>query len=367
MPVDASIPLQMQQFQPAQAQQNAMSFAEHMQQSRLMQMQVAQQQQQLKNQMLMSKMASEPGNMDSTTGLWTPDALNKLSQANPVMGMEIRQNQVKSQYAVEQLALERAKGQEDSFKLQKEAIKDARMEAISAGDAAPPGQAEDAYQKVWNEQRQRLEKSGLFGESTQFSDLNYSAAKKHAVSFAAQKNPVQQIEDARDQVDELKKQYSQLPNPGVPEAKVLQQKITDGEAAISRMKAPTNTMIDMGNKIPSGYEKDPSAPGKLRAIPGGPADKDKHDVLQADALAAYRASYPMGYMGNLPGSIYKNQPTPEDYVAEYIKNKTENGKGMPKASVKPMPKEQSGLVKDSIYQTKLGPAKWNGKQFERIE
>lgn len=169
-------------------------------------------------------------------------------------------------------------------------------------------------------------KTGFFADDVQFADMSYKQAKEIALRRGAkeEKNPVKEIAAARDTINELKTEYSHL-DPQSPQAAQIMEKIRDGEAALSRMKAPTEAMS--GDKPPSGYRWNKNKPGELEKITGGPADKDARDVMQADALSAYRASYPMGFMPDIYG---KGQPTPEAYVEKYIQNKESGGKGLPK-------------------------------------
>jgi hypothetical protein len=225
------------------------------------------------------------------------------------------------------------------------------MQAIAAADVAPADQREQVYAKEWTAGRDRLSKSGIFSDDTQFGDMSYRQAKEIALRRTSKenKNPVQQVEDARDQVNDLKTEYTHM-EPNSPQAKQLLQKISDGEAAIKRMTAPTAPMVSLDrgdkvpsgyrekkdgtlepikggpadkDKVPSGYENDPAKPGSLRPIPGGPADKDKHDVLQADALSAYKAAFPLGEMD-------PKSPKVADYVDDYIAKKSKGEKGLPR-------------------------------------
>ncbi len=327
--VDAQIPLQVKQFEPATAQQNAMSFQQQLQSAQLGQMKIAEGRRNMRNQILLSQIGATPGAIDKNTGMWSDEAIGKITDVDPMLAQNIRQKQTYDKYQIEQLSLERSKALVEDHKAKSEAINEEQMTAISAADIVPADQREQVYAKEWTAGRDRLKKSGIFSDDMQFKDMSYKQAKEIALRRASKesKNPVQQVEEARDQIDDMKTEYTNLEH-GSPRAKQLLQKIQDGESAIKRMTAPTAPMVslDKGDKVPSGYEPDPAVKGKLRPIPGGPADKDKRDVLQADALAAYRARFPMGLMPEVYG---KNQPTPEDYTAEYIKNKEGGGKGMP--------------------------------------
>lgn len=90
-------------------------------------------------------------------------------------------------------------------------------------------------------------------------------------------------------------------------------RITDAEYKAIVAKE-THIPRDAGSAPPSGYEVDPADPTKLRPKAGGPADQPKRDKLQMDALAMYRAEYPMG-------KVRPTDPTAESYVADYIKKK----------------------------------------------
>jgi hypothetical protein len=351
MPVNSQIPMMMDQFQPATAQLNAQSYQQHMQDAQLKQQEIAVGQQNMRNQMFLSQVASEPGSLDPKTGLWSQDAIDKIVKGNPILGRDILQKQTKDKMTLETLALDQGKVQLESHKVKSEAINDEQMQAIAAADVAPADQREQVYAKEWTAGRDRLSKSGIFSADTQFGDMSYRQAKEIALRRTSNenKNPVQQVEDARDQVNDLKTEYTHM-EPNSPQAKQLLQKISDGEAAIKRMTAPTAPMVSLDrgdkvpsgyrekkdgtlapikggpadkDKVPSGYEQDPANPGGLRPIKGGPADKDKRDVMQADALAAYRAAYPLGEFDG-------KSPKVADYVDDYIKKKEAGEKGLPR-------------------------------------
>jgi hypothetical protein len=280
----------------------------------------------MRNQVLLSKIYSDSSNVDTKTGMLTDDAITNISKESPMLGMSLRQKQTKDKLAIEQLSLERNKEQFGNYKLQKEAIRDNILKAIAAADSAHPGHEEETYQKTLNEGNLELRKGGLMPDSWQPSESDYHSAKKYSLSYAEQKNPVQQVEEARDQINDLKTEYTHL-EPGSPQAKQMLQKIQDGEAAINRMKAPTATMEGEGKTKYSNIQQAADGSfiglnkftGKMEKIPSaeGVQGKDRRDVLQADALSAYRARYPMGFMPE----VYKGQPTPEEFTADYVKKK----------------------------------------------
>src|ERR1019366_2257330 len=120
---------------------------------------------------------------------------------------------------------ERNKGLVENHKAKSEAINDEQMTAIAAADVAPADQREQVYAKEWTAGRDRLSKSGIFSADTKFSDMSYKQAKEIALRRTTKenKNPVQQVEDARDQVNDLKTEYTHM-EPNSPQAKQLLQK-----------------------------------------------------------------------------------------------------------------------------------------------
>jgi hypothetical protein len=339
MPVDASIPMGINPpnlMTPYQAQSGALSIQQQMQNTKLDQMRVMAGQQELHNQMFLSQVASEPGSLDPKTGLWSQDAIDKIVKTNPILGRDLLQKQTKDKMQIETLALDRSKALVEDHKAKSEAINDEQTQAIAAADAAPADQREQVYAKEWTAGRDRLKKTGIFPDDVQFGDMSYKQAKEISMRRTSKenKNQVQQIEDARDQVNDLKTEYSHA-DPQSPQAKQLLQKIADGEAVIKKMAAPTAPMVNMGGEKFTNIQQQADgsfiglnkASGKMEKVPAGEGvtGKDRRDVYQADALAAYRARYPMGYMPE----VYKGQPTPEEYTADYIKNKEKGGNGMP--------------------------------------
>ena len=368
MPVDANIisGLQQPQFMtPMQAASNALTMKQQLQSAQLNQMRLLAGEHTLRDQMLLANTAAQPGAIDSKTGLWSQDALNKIVQESPQLGASLVQKQAKDKLTIEQMSLDQSKEAADNRKLWTGLINDAQEEAVSVADQVPPSQREEAYQKKWAEGREQLKQSGYFPDNVKFNDMSYGAAKDILARRKAggKENLLQQVGEAEDTLNEWKNQYSRM-DANSPEAKQQLQKIRVGEQAIARMKAPTNPMISLGGKPPSGYRWSATQPGELEKIPGGPADKPTHDVLQADALAAYRASYPMGYMPEVYG---KDQQKPDDFVADYIKGKEQGTKGIPKAKPKELPSSKTDLKADTVYQTRHGPAKWDGKQFVKVE
>lgn len=301
MPINSSIPLGINPpdlMTPFQAAEGAASIQNQIANSRLNQMHVESGRQDLRNQMFLSGVASEHGSIDQKTGLWSDDAIGKITKENPMLGRDILQKQTKDKMAIEQLSLERGKALVENHKAKSEAINDEQNQAISAADAAPTDQREQVYTKEWMAGRGRLKNSGLFSDDVQFNDMSYSRAKEIAMrrSTKESKNPVQQVEEARDMVNYMKTEYTHL-EPNSPQAKQMLQKISDGEAAIKRMNAPTAPMVSMGGKPPSGYRWSKTDPGELEKITGGPADKPKRDVGQADEIARWRAENPFMTQG----------------------------------------------------------------------
>jgi hypothetical protein len=125
--------------------------------------------------------------------------------------------------------------------------------------------------------------------------MSYRQAKEIALRRTSKenKNPVQQVEDARDQVNDLKTEYTHM-DANSPQAKQLLQKIADGEAAIKRMTAPTAPMV----KISGGGEG-----GMQSTIPVKDQELSGDDFLKT-LTPAQRSEVKALAEGRLPISPY---------------------------------------------------------------
>ncbi len=109
----------------------------------------------------------------------------------------------------------------------------------------------------------------------------------------------------------------------------------------------------------------------------------KRDKVLADFISEWRAKYPFGapatvdYEGEKKAYFEKHKPptTPAQDAAAGVpeaaaaiaadkagQQVTTTIKATP--TILPLPPKKDALVKDKVYQTAFGPAKWNGSQFE---
>jgi hypothetical protein len=181
----------------------------------------------------------------------------------------------------------------------------------------------------------------------------------------------------------------------------------EGEAPAKPGKRPQEGALrkyDKGNtEITEEYSG-----GKWREISRSPKWKPeeqraRRDVLQADALALYRAQYPQGYFPEFYG---KDQPTAEDFVRQYVAQREKQSMapgapaavprpaaaapapapkpaapagtvprepgqaktplsniGKPQEKALPLPKSKEQLQRGQLYQTPQGRGRWNGSRF----
>ena len=345
--VDASIPLGVKQAQfdtPTQAYGQAMNMKNLQATTELKNLDLAQGLQTLKDQQELAHLAGDPANIDPATGGFKPEAMTKIT--NPILRQKLNQSrmqQLKEQadinWKTSQTALnadeQKTKALHGVMEEAYSTYEDTR--ARTGNDQA----ATDAFNKALAGGYEDLRATGRggFPKDTQFKMLtpqevgaklitHKERVAEEAAKGRGEETPI--IKETR-YVEKLKGQLADLA-PGDPGAASLKQQIAVVQGHIARM-----------DRIPGGQTERTQPPANFRwvepgnpaagvvPIKGGPKDPEsapaRRDVLQADALAAYRARYPYGYMKEMYG---KDQPTPEEYTETYIKAKEGGGKGMPK-------------------------------------
>ena len=365
--VDASIPLSVKPVQldtPIQAYGRMMNLKALQQRTQLGDIELAQNMQNLRDQQQLSVLAAEPGNLDPKTGMFTPEALTKVT--NPILRQKLNQTRMgalKDQSEIDWKTSEVAKNA-DAAKTN--ALHGVMEEAYSTYEdtrkrTGNEQAATDAFNKALAGGYEDLKATGRggFSKDTQFKML--SPQEVGAKLITHKERVTEEAATARGEEDpfiketkyaeKLKGDLAELA-PGDPASASIKAQIAKVEGHLARLDRMPGTGGE-GGKAPAGYRW--KADGSLEPIPGGPATKDKRDVMQADALAAYRARYPYGYMPDMYG---KTQPTPDDFTAFYIKKKETEAKpaaaGAPKPAAGAKPKvgtkaEFDALPKGTIF------------------
>lgn len=358
--IDPSIPLSVKPMQldsPLQAYGQAMNLKALQARTQLQDLEVQQGMQTLRDQHELATLAADPANIDPATGGFKPEAMTKVT--NPLLRQKLNQSRMQQLKEKADIDWKTSQTALNADEAKTKALHSVMEEAYSTYEdtRARTGNeqaATDAFNKTLAAGYDELKTTGRggFTKDTQFKMLTPQevGAKlighKERVEEQAKKDTAARGEDTpiikeSKYLERLKGQLADLA-PGDPGAASLKNQIATVQAHIARLDRIPGTGE---GKVPSGYEKDPDKPGALRPIPGGPASREKRDVLQADALAAYRASYPYGYMPEMYG---KTQPKPEKYVEEYIKNKEGGAKSMPKDVKADVPKVGSKAEFDKL-------------------
>ena len=340
--VDASIPLSVKPMQldsPMQAYGQMMNLQSLQASTKLQEMEVEQGMQTLKDQSELSQLGMDPANLDPKTGGFNTAAMAKIT--NPMLRQKLTQGRMQQLKESADIDWKTSETKLHADKAKSDALHGVMEEAYSTYEdvrtrTGNEPAARDAFNKALTGGYDDIKTSGRggFPKDTQFKMLTPEEVGPKLISHkermdmetkkkAAERGEETPIIKETRYVEKLKGELADLA-PGDPAAKSIAKQIADVQAHIVRLDRAAAVA---GEKAPAGYEWDPAKPGALRPIAGGPAAKDKRDVLQADALSAYRAAYPYGYM---PEQYGKTQPRPEKYVEEYIKNKEAGGKSMPK-------------------------------------
>lgn len=340
--VDASIPLQAkppQLITPIQAYGTALNLRELQANTQLKNLQLAQGMQTLKDQQQLSQLGADPSNFDPKTGTFSAEALAKVT--NPLLRQKLNQARLTALKDASDINYKTSATGALSDKRKSDALNEVMQTSYSTyedtlnrtGNAQA---ANDAFNASLSAGYQDIKATGKggFPSDAQFKMLtpeevgakiitHKERATEEAALARGEEDPF--IKETK-YAEKLKGDLAELA-PGDPASASIKAQIAKVEGHLARL----DRMPGTGGKAPAGYRW--KQDGSLEPIPGGPATKERRDVMQADALAAYRARYPYGYMPDLYG---KKQQSPEDFTADYIKNK-ESSAGNPAAAGAPKP------------------------------
>ncbi len=235
--VDARIPLGIklpQLMTPIEAQSNALSLQQQMAQAQLSQQQVQVGQNTLRDQVLLSDFALQPGSIDPATGMWTPTALAKITQASPLLGQKLTQAQTAEQYKLSQIELEKGKAFVEKQKAVSGFLNDTFTDALRVAEQeTDPTKREEKFQEAYANSFEEGKKGGILGDMIR-KPITYEQAKKIAIaSGAASKDPVQLALAGQQAIGELKVELTHHP-VGSPEAQAIAQKIAIATSALGK-------------------------------------------------------------------------------------------------------------------------------------
>ncbi|MDE2439725.1 MAG: hypothetical protein KGP14_01780 [Betaproteobacteria bacterium] len=251
--IDASIPLAAGNI-GANSPQNMMSMAQFA-------MAMNQQKQKQQAQNALRSIFADQASMDAT-GNPTPEALNRVMQIDPAMGMQLRgqiQSQQMHQAGMDEKRMQILKMKMDMGREGSEAALLTYDQAIDKG--IPEAQARALAQETYSGEMQRLSGSGVFSEEE-----------------VGKFNPTFDPNRARANVIKYKDWLA------VEEKKKADKRAEDKEAETERhnreterhQSASERRMAEIaagGSKPPAGYRYNKDKPGELEPIPGGPAFK----------------------------------------------------------------------------------------------
>ena len=300
MPVDASIPLQVQQpnfGNPLQMAQQAMSIKDLMQRSQLQNLQIQQQQQNMANQMLEAKLAAVPGNRDSS-GNWTDQGFTQMAAAAPLLVQSERQKQAEREQKLALMASENATTAIKQLEFRDNTLKEARREVLASVAGQPD--PETAFDQAWKAKSKELASGGAFGKAP-IPQYNFASASKLEALNTGAVDKVEQVERAAANLSRLqatrdklakdsngldpriasmdaqikagkamighetgegqeqdkiikdlnqeaawKAEYDKMPNKGSAEAIALKSKISALQKNIEKQDAPARTTVNVG-------------------------------------------------------------------------------------------------------------------------
>lgn len=346
--VDARIPLQVKPMQldsPMQAMGQVMNMKQLQANTELKNMEVAQGMQTLKDQQELAHLAGDPANIDPKTGGFKPEAMTKVS--NPILRQKLNQSRMQQMKEQAEIDWKTSQTALNADEAKTKALHGVMEEAYSTYEdtRARTGNeqaATDAFNKALSGGYEDIRTTGRggFPKDTQFKMLTPQevGAKlighKERVDEAAKKKTAERGEETpiikeTQYVERLKGQLADLP-VGSPQAKSIAKQIADVQGHIARLDRVPGTGGEGGKPLTDVAKLNADLAAKRitqEQYDGAMGRKEPRDKLQADALSAYRARYPYGYMKEMYG---KDQPTPEKYAEEYIKNKEAGGKSAPK-------------------------------------
>jgi hypothetical protein len=376
MPVDASIPLQVQQPQfitPMQAQQQALTYQGLQQNAQLRNLEIQREMQTLKDQQELTHLGGDPSNLDKETGGFTAEALGKIT--NPLLRQTMTQKRMLALKEKADMDWKTSETAQIGEKRKSEALHSVMEEAYSAYlDTRKSSQGNEeaaraAFDKTLREGYEDIKATGKggFPKDTQFKMLTPEEVGPKLVTHKERLQMEQQertaargeetpiIKETRF-VEKLTQQLADTA-PGTPQAQSLARQIAQVKQHIARLDRMPGAAGEEG-KPPVGFRYQPGGQA-LEPIPGGPAARERRDTLQADALANYRARYPLGLAPEVYG---KDQETPEAYTAKYIaeRESKKTGAPAPKAAptLPPRPKGKLDTISTKKAFDDLKPGTW---------
>jgi hypothetical protein len=363
--IDASIPLQVQGLKldnPLDVYGKAMSVKSLQANTQMKNLELMQGMQTLKDQQQLSAVGADPSNYDQTTGMFNDQGLAKIE--NPTLRQKLTQDRLKAQgerATIDHLTSDTKIKKEDH---QGAVVHDIMEDAYSEYEANrdKPDLAMEKMRKKIKEGFDGLAATGKGDFSEKELDAiagkwmsakpeeilstltirkeKLAAEEKKKADERAEKTPI--VKDA-ETLEKWKTQLAGLP-ANDPGSRPLKEQIKMLESNIARRDRMPGGNGDGEGKAPAGYRWKPN--GTQEKIPGGPADKDHRDAIQADALSAYHAEVSeynaeVNSRLGLNPSIAKTMPPlkpPGDldtYVENYKKKRGGGGEEKPAADAKP--------------------------------
>jgi len=306
--IDPSIALQ---TQPPQINASQLVALKDMaQRIQFNQVQLEEQQRQAKLRTAILGIYNEPGALDPKSGLPTEEAREKIIKISPEAGAKITKAALDYEEKKQAIRAHVATWDEKQVKMYQEKTgmaNEALQGAMTAyEDAKKAGRDETtaraAGQQVLSDAVDKASKSGIFSpEELRKFDASFDPQKtRYALAGTL---------TFKEALDEKHREAT------AEETKRHNRAEESGQAATRKETARHHEAMEgkqAKSKPPAGYEPDPDHPGELRIIKGGPADRERRSAEQADALALYRAQYPMG-------PVKPGDPTPEQFIAMHAK------------------------------------------------
>jgi|SRR5882672_234414 len=231
MPVDASIPLQVQMPQfltPLQAQQNVLALKDQMAQTQIRQQQVQQNNLNIRDQQELTKAWADKSNVDPQTGLLDPKKVQGAF-SNPLLYQKALGLYNDAQY---KMSDEQQKKQKSMYeanteqqKIRVDTLKSAHDVYLQAIEDGKPN-AEELFQESLQEKANDAIKSGLLPPDTKIPKTTGELAGKNLFTYQQQ----------QDKTTPFEKEAEAAYGKGTPEYEAALK------AHVARMDAPTQSM-----------------------------------------------------------------------------------------------------------------------------
>jgi hypothetical protein len=257
MALDPSIALgfQMPKFMsPMQAQMQALTLKQQMQNTQMQQVEMAQAMQTLRDQQAMSALYADPANYDKETGGLTPEAIAKIQ--NPTLRQKVNQDRLATLQKKEEIAYKSSESAKINEERQTKAVHDVWETALGEYEdvrkrTGNEKAAIDAFNKAQSDGYNELKTTGKggFSDKSQFKMLSPSEVKSKLLGYKERatledrdKTPI--IKEA-EYVENLKAKLATL-KPTDPEAGRVRAEIRAVEQHIKKVDAPPKYMINTG-------------------------------------------------------------------------------------------------------------------------